>query len=396
MLKKIAIPELLFVVYFWGLVLLRPFLQENMTASTLILTGFVFTLVLFYCGWLMFRRDQNVEVPIVVMGIVCIVFLADAVFRLNSHSYNLLYEFIYFGIVPVLFLSKVTFVRQLLVYFSYAAVFAFALYGMDPLSGYDVFSDYMGYGYKLALPAFLGTFIGFHYLKVKWMVVFEIISFLSLMMFANRSALLAAVVFIIFYIFFHYSFNLIAIIKRVLVFGILIALAYINIDPLMDSLFRFTSEAGFQSYAIQKLNYFISSGSADEIFFSGRIHIWKQALDMILEQPILGHGAGRFQHVHGYYPHNILLDVLVSAGLIGFMAIAYFIFRSSKTLIQSSGDVRIFSLMMLALWFPKLLFSMMFINDTAFWCYFVLFLFPFVKANAKNSYTPRIGMVHPG
>jgi len=393
MLRKIAIPELLFNLYFWGVVMLRPFLQDNLNESTLILTLFVFVLLCGFLVYAMVNRDQRVELPVVVMGLTGIIFFADAVFRVNSRSFILLYEFIYFGVVPVVLLSKVRQVKILLTYFSYFAVAAFFIYGIDPLNGYAVFSDYMGYGYKLALPAFLGIFIGFHYLRIKWMIVFEVIAFLFLMMFANRSALLTAVTFICLYILISHSFSWTRVVKRAALFIALFIVAYLNIDDLMNVLFQYTSEANFRNYAIQKLNYFLTSGSADEAFFSGRIQIWKQAIDMFLDQPVIGHGAGKFQDVYGYYPHNMILDVLVTSGLCGLIVVVWFLFRSVNVLLRSAGELRIFSLLLLALWFPKLLFSMMFVNDTAFWAFFVLFLFPFVKYHAKSERYPGVGLV---
>jgi O-antigen ligase len=378
----IAIPESLFVLYFWGLAMLRPLLQQYQDSSTLILALFAFLLVSFFVAYLAVRRDQVIEKPVIAMSGLLVVILADAVFRYNLNSYMLMYEFIYFGFVPVMLLSKVSDVRKLLVYFAVGSVVAFASFGFDPLQGYAVFSDYMGYGYKLALPAFLGIFIGFHYLKMRWMIVFEVLSFLSLMMFASRSALLAAVIFILIYIFVWHSFSVLTTLRRLVVFAFLLTLAYLNIDWLMDNLFRYTSEVSFRSYAIQKLNYFLASGSADEVFFSGRIKIWNEALNMFYDQPGVGHGMGKFLQRFDYYPHNIFLDVLVAYGILGFLVVLYFISRSVATLSHTVAESRIFGILLLALCFPKLLFSMMFISDTAFWCFFMLYLFPFARQNA--------------
>ena len=51
---------------------------------------------------------------------------------------------------------------------------------------------------------------------------------------------------------------------------------------------------------------------------NGRFDLWKNAVDLFLESPLLGHGVGFFEKVNdSYYPHQFFLQVLCEFGIIG-------------------------------------------------------------------------------
>lgn len=77
---------------------------------------------------------------------------------------------------------------------------------------------------------------------------------------------------------------------------------------------------------------------------SGRIEIWLDAFNILLERPLFGHGLVQYRSLTDKltsatpnHVHNILLDALLSVGLVGTMAILYLI---GKILISSARQLR--------------------------------------------------------
>ena len=75
----------------------------------------------------------------------------------------------------------------------------------------------------------------------------------------------------------------------------------------------------------------LSSYKVGEDILSGRVELWKQAISLFVEHPILGIGWGGFANsvsesyrsVHGqvYNAHNIYLQFLAETGIIGTLII---------------------------------------------------------------------------
>jgi|SRR5690625_913375 len=58
----------------------------------------------------------------------------------------------------------------------------------------------------------------------------------------------------------------------------------------------------------------------DNIYYSSRDIIYENTLEAIIEKPIFGHGLNAYSAVVGgpfYYPHNIILEVLIDSGVLG-------------------------------------------------------------------------------
>ena len=77
---------------------------------------------------------------------------------------------------------------------------------------------------------------------------------------------------------------------------------------------------------------------------SGRIQIWKEAFGIFLERPVFGHGLMQFKQLVENIPsstakhtHNILLESLISFGLIGTLAQIYLL---GKILLSSVRPLR--------------------------------------------------------
>ncbi len=142
-------------------------------------------------------------------------------------------------------------------------------------------------------------------------------------------------------------------------------------------------EMDISTYAINQFVRLLQHGDPSD-FFSGRFDIWQNAWNMFLAKPILGHGAGYFHSVYGTYPHNILLDVLVSFGIIGALGIGCLICKSLYIIAKYKEGNKLLGLMFLCLWFPKLIFSVSFVWDMGFWA-FIAFGFINFTINIKKE-----------
>lgn len=366
---NISNPELLFVTYYWGFMLLRPLLNAYKNNSTLILFIYVLCLLAFFIVGMILRKENAIGQSVILLLSLFLFFMVDSVLRHNKYSYEYLYRFIYSGILPVLFLSKVRNADLLLRQFSWFSLFTFLLYGADPLSGYKIFTNYMDYGFNLAMPAFFGLFLGYHYFKIRWMLIFEILCFISILIFANRSALLGILIFISSYFLLISADRKKIMIRWIIPMSILIVFVSINIDTIIKFLYNeILVKLGYNSYALSKFTSSLTKLNL-HVLFSGREEIWSKAFNMIKENPFLGHGLGSFQARYGFYSHNLLLDLLIFYGLLGFIIFSFLIFVSLYKIWSPQNSYRLLGFLFFSIWFPKLFFSTYFMEDFGFWCF---------------------------
>jgi O-antigen ligase len=362
-------PELLFVVYFWGFLLLRPVLQKFAAKSTLILFVFVLLLSGFFLIGMILKKDAKIGKSVLLLIVLLLLFLLDATLRNNSYSYKYIYRFIYCGFIPVLFLSKIRDSNALLKYYTWFSLIAFLIFAADPIGGYKVFSNYMDYGINFATPAFFGIFLGCHYFKMRWMLVFEVLCFICILVFANRGALITAIFFIAAYFVFMSPKRKKILIYWFLPINVILVVFFINIQTILKFAYEiFVNELGLKSYSLNKITGFIQTHNSTQLF-SGRLEIWAKAGDMLKENLIFGHGMGSFQQRFGFYTHNIFLDIMIFFGLAGVLFFGILIVVSLYNIWNSKESVKILGFLFFLLWFPKLLFSMYFIEDVGFWCF---------------------------
>lgn len=76
-----------------------------------------------------------------------------------------------------------------------------------------------------------------------------------------------------------------------------------------------------------------------ELGDANRVHLWRVALSMVVDQPLFGVGTGRFAYFFSHFSslsprefgpfwgtaHSLYLQVLAEGGIIGFLALAFFI-----------------------------------------------------------------------
>ena len=88
------------------------------------------------------------------------------IFRPNNLLGQYYYNFIIYGIIPLVMLLEVEDFEQVLYWWSFWAIIVGIMYIADPFLGYQWMGGYMPYGFEAMLPAFSGTcVIFFHYKK---------------------------------------------------------------------------------------------------------------------------------------------------------------------------------------------------------------------------------------
>jgi hypothetical protein len=321
------------------------------------------------------NRDIKIGDSILFIFLFFVLFITDAIIRNNTYSFQYVYKFIYCGILPVIFLSKVRNIEKLVYYYVWFSLILFILFGSDPINGFGIFSDYMDYGFNLGLPVFIGLFIGYKYFKIRWMLIFVLLDFLCILIFSNKSSLLTVLVFIFIYYMLIDPISRRNIFKWIVPSSVVLLLVYFNIKSIIQFIYNIVVvKLHINSYSLTTItNYFHTKN--DRVLYSGRSEIWEKAHWMIKENPIYGHGIGSFQDRYGFYSHNIILDLLLFFGIIGLFVFVIIIFYSLYKVLKSNELIRLLGFFLFSLWFPKLLFSTYLFEDMGFWCFIS---FPFI------------------
>lgn len=103
----------------------------------------------------------------------------------------------------------------------------------------------------------------------------------------------------------------------------------ILITIILFSIFSFSSLANIVKEMIQSR---IVDLMFEEVYTSGRVYLYSEALDMGMKNPISGSGLAAFPVKHdSAYPHNISLEIFAEGGCVGFLLflIALLVFLKS-------------------------------------------------------------------
>lgn len=365
--------EIIFIMYFWGFTLFKPILRRFESYSTYILLLYVISILFF--SYLNKIRLMSIKInrSFLVLLVVVFVFLSDFLIRPNDYINQYMYDFIIYGIIPIYLFSQISNYKKLLKYYSIVSLIMFILFFSDPFNGYTLFINYMSFGFDLVLPAYFGLYIGRRFFNYKWMFLFEVACFLEVVFFANRSAMLSAIIFFFIMEFFRMQKSkkvsrkkIMFIVLLILVFAII---GVIFIKEILENLVSLLETFGLNSYSITKIHKSLINKDLN-ILFSGRINIWKSALDMIKENILIGSGTGSFHSKYGYYTHNILLDTMVQYGIVGVFAITGLTINSFVNMKKHNYYSQILCLLLFTLWFPQLLLSSYMFHSLALWCFF--------------------------
>lgn len=196
--------------------------------------------------------------------------------------------------------------------------------------------NYMRFGYAI-LPTVIFSFLFlFRDNNKKWTFIVFCLSFAELLLFGARGAMLTFILFALIYLFFISDVS--KKIKLYILFFLFLIGASLKfvLEYLLESLDTF----GLYSYSLTKyLNLF--NGDSLASTSSGRDDIYGLAFKRIDESFWFGSPLNTcFIDTGSTYYHNIILDILVNFGVIGFVFFFLFIFYNIFKVVSSTSKER--------------------------------------------------------
>lgn len=377
--------EKLFCLYVYiftimsGIIYLAP--QFSFILLFLVVLGMV--VVSLFFNKLKFKNFK----PFMLMSFsILFIFLLEAIFKFNNYIYEYTYYFILFGIIPVYFYSQTIDIEVILKTYVKLSLIVFFMYFWDPFVGYKIFNDYMSFGFNFALPIFCGLYLGRKYFNYKNLIIFELFIFFELLVFSNKGAALAGILFVLLYNVFITKWS-IKHIFFVLIILIICLIVLFNILNILDKIIILLDSIGMRSYSIETLRRVILTQDY-VIGLANRDIIWNNALYYFKQHPLVGLGTGGFQALTGTYSHNFLIDILVQYGIVGLFLFVVAVLKSFVAIFyKTSIKYKTFGILMFCLWFISLSTSMIFYKSLYFW---IFIFFGFTKKhkwNSKNAVT---------
>lgn len=303
--------------------------------------------------------------PIIILLCTVSIFSINFALAGNSHTFSYAYQFMIYGAMPLIFLARIIRFDRFFLYFAYLSIATVALIGLDPVNGYTLTTDYMGYGYFVMLPAYASFYIARKYYKKILFLPLEIATLLLIAVYANQGAILSAIALVILCNLFidkvSFRKSLILISAAVLTLAILL-----NIESILEAGVQIAEDNGQSSYSFKKALDSLDSGGDS---LSGRSELWQNAGRMFEAQPIFGHGIGAYESKYGIYTHNLFIETAVSFGIIGIMALSVYLANYIRKTSTVSREVRLTYILGIALGIAPLLFSMHVFMWYPFWIF---------------------------
>ena len=372
MLKKIS-AELLFVIYIFSFILLRPvFYYTDINSTLLLIASSAVIIVLYLCKMQSLNVNRALTLLAVCLGWLCIIGVQKLVNPNSLLNQYIEYFFIYTAI-PLFLLLNVRCFDKVLLYYYRISILIGVLFVLDPLFEYRFAGDYMQYGFNLMMFSYAGLLIGLDYFnkKILWLpIIFELF---CIAFWGNKGAFVASAVLLVFVWFKRIKQKITQLF--LFVCGIIGAFFY---DRILLILINFAESLGIQSYSITTFKIMISSNA--NLVYDSRLDIWREAIVYIKESPILGHGIATFEAATGGYPHNIFLDIALTFGLFGLLFFLCILVHSIIKLCQTKNrELKIFQSICLLCWIVPLQFSLTFWSTILFWVYWGIYLYGFLN-----------------
>lgn len=319
------------------------------------------------------RRSANI-VLLYIMIFVLYIGINMLLFYCEEYTIKRILYLIAVGLTTTIIFShqfKIKlFIKIVLLYYAMFSIYFF----FDKYGRYSA-SDRMTISYYM-LPLFITIIIDFYINKprnIKVMIMKPIIYLiifypylLFLIKYVSRGVILALVV-CIFLISIHNK----TIKKKFFIITMTISVIFILMCfgvPILKEVENFLENKEIRIEVIRKSINLIEEGKFD----NGRNIIYQNAIEGIIQNPILGHGIGSFNKTYGTYPHNVFLQILYEGGIIGGIVIGIFCFLGIYYILCERNVkerdkiilIYLFSISMI-----KLMLSQEYWFDTLFWVY---------------------------
>lgn len=319
--KKENINVLLLVIYLYLSTLTLPI--KTITDSGIVV--WVLTGLILFVSLYNNKLRINKKVFYILLSIILLFLINILLVNFFEPIFNIFIEFLKFGVIPLYLASFIKNYNILLKKWYLFAIISTIIW-LVFLSDVNSRSlNYMTFGRHMTLSLIVFTI--YYYTKGK-KVINLVLMFICLMVigfFANRSSLLIALTIISFFELKSLrSKNVLLSYFKSIIYIIFIAVLIIRLEDLVYWLREYLQSIGINSYFLTKAVFAFRSGISESL--SGRDDITDQAINLITSNNFMPNGIGYFQYVTGIvYPHNIILDILVSFGFFGLILLFVFI-----------------------------------------------------------------------
>lgn len=366
--NKIMSAEFFFALSYFLSSLIKPLLISNASRSSTILLGSTILLILFSVFASRFLiSKRKCKIFLIIVFVVSAFFVWDMIFRPNNLLGQYYYNFIIYGIIPLVMLLEVEDFEQVLYWWSFWAIIVGIMYIADPLLGYQWMGGYMPYGFEAMLPAFSGACVIFFYYKKKCIMPLMILFFAEIVIFANKGAIITGAAVMIFtYLYSNNKQN----VSWKKLWGVCsgIIVCFWQKNNILHFFIMLAKKIGIRSYSLITIEESFNLQGGE--FFIGRSNLWSNVWEYCKQHIFTGYGIGWMEEITGNYAHNFFLDLISTFGIIlSFFILIFLIVLLKKTIYNSNAFFKYFLLLIFLLWFFPLQFSLTIWKTEAFWVF---------------------------
>lgn len=335
------------------------------SSPLVIVVLFVFLLFLFGSK----LRIQSFK-PMYIVAFSLLLFV-EAFIRIGFSDFDedtnkYLTEFVVLGI-PSMFMANTSFrpYKVLEIICVLSVPFVFYVWGLNMLTSKIDYGYWMGISYgivKYIIVLFLVIFfIRKSNLAIRLLLLAVLFSYILFYLeYASRGAILAVIISIgLFYLVYkNYSIK-----KTVLLLLLLSVTLSILFYGMLQTIYYFLQDQGIESFALHKMLFMVD-------ITNGRENLSKNGIEIFMNSPIIGFGAGIYEREYGKgYIHNCLIQFLDEGGIVYFVIMLIVIGKSFKYVFDRrlSNDERYFMAFLISGGFVQLLFSSYFWGAQCFW-----------------------------
>lgn len=304
---------------------------------------------------------------------IIILFLADISIRPNDEIASIFYSFIVYGALTMFFCVRVSDYTRFLKSYCFISFLCGLIMLIDPLQDYKWSNTYMEFGFVSMLPAFAASTVLYTVFKLKKYIIFMLLFFVELVIFANKGSIVTALILLIVGMFFFRNNNRFSIKQFVVLTIILILLFSLYLDILLF-FFDIADRLGFDSYSLKTISLVVDNVS-DNSVYDTRFDIWRHALTLYNENPIMGNGIGSFRARNEGYEHNVFIEILNSWGIIGIGVFIIVLFKAFSNILHETDKIKQSTeIVFCIIAFVPLLTSLTFWAYQPFWAFLALTL----------------------
>lgn len=309
------------------------------------------------------NRKKNIKV-IVFSFIVIVIFMSNIVIYNNNQSTMYLKKFLLFVFPSMLCFFHIIDFKSLNREFIKYSIFNSLIYIIALFTNNQmVKNDYMTWGFSYV---FCISYIYIYFYKMgKNKLLLNIIFIpliLFLIIFGNKSSIIIIICTILMSYYLSSKTNIKKCFMTIIIFIIILNWREILFYIVSDLKNTFDLDTYSVNSFLLYLQKDFSSG-----FLNTRESIYSNSIELIKNNPF-GIGIGNFESMYGTYPHNIVLDIIVTFGIInGVILILCIIISTIKKTIEVKDKNNMIFLIFVVSNFLKLVFSKTFINDINFW-----------------------------